>query len=119
VLEYSTDNSATWKDAKPLFSSGRNYTGTIPSYWGNPLAGRSAFGGDSHGYVFQPIQPYLLAGQAVKFRWILGTDSENSYLGWFVDDVKIYTCVGSPSIPRTPLPLISPYHRLHSPARLD
>ncbi|MBI5953997.1 MAG: M4 family metallopeptidase [Chloroflexi bacterium] len=99
VLEYSTDNGATWKDAKPLYSSGKNYAGVLQTYWDNPLGGRSAFSGDSHGYVSSQYNLTSIAGKSVKFRWVLGTDNEYYYFGWVIDDVKIYTCVGYPSIP--------------------
>ncbi len=99
LLEYSIDNGVTWKDAKPLFYDGKNYAGAISPYFGNPLAGRSAFSGESHGYVSSRYSLTSLAGKNVKFRWVLGTDAEYHYLGWFIDDVKVYTCVGYPSIP--------------------
>ena len=101
VLEYSTNNGSTWKDAKGLFSAGQKYKGTISNYPGdtNKLKGRSAFVGDSHGYVSSLYNLSSLAGQNVRFRWRLGTDSTVSFLGWFVDDVQIYTCIPNPSKP--------------------
>ena len=33
-----------------------------------------------------------LAGQNVKFRWHIATDKQFGDLGWFLDDVAIYTC---------------------------
>jgi Zn-dependent metalloprotease len=99
VLEYSVNGGSTWKDAKPLFSAGKKYSGTIYPYSGNPLKNRSAFVGDSHGYVSSRYDLSSLAGQTVQFRWRLGTDSEIAFLGWFVDDVQIYSCVPVPAIP--------------------
>jgi len=106
VLEYSTNNGTKWTDAKALFSAGQNYKGTILNYQGdtNNLKGRSAFVGDSHGYVSSLYDLSSLAGKNVKFRWRLGTDSSVSFLGWFVDDVQIYTCIPVPSKPK----LLSP-----------
>lgn len=102
VLEYSANNGA-WKDAKPLFSAGENYTGTIfdptsPS-GRNPLHGRPAFAADSHGYVSSRYDLKSLAGKNVRFRFRLGTDYIGYNLGWAVDDVTIYTCVGKPTAP--------------------
>jgi hypothetical protein len=99
VLEYSINNGSTWVDAKTLYSDGKNYTGTLSTSWGNPIGGRSAFVGDSHGYVSSRYNLTSLAGKTARFRWVLGTDSENYLLGWLIDDVKVYTCMGTSAIP--------------------
>jgi Zn-dependent metalloprotease len=98
VLEYSTDGK-TWKDAKPLFNGGQNYKGVISLFYGNPLKGRSAFVGDSHGYVQSRYNLSSLAGKTIRFRWRIGTDISFPSFGWFVDDVRIYTCVPIPTVP--------------------
>jgi len=64
----------------------------------NPLAGRSAFVNRSHGYVSSRAALASLAGQSVRFRFRLGEDvSANTGYGWFVDDVRIYTCQPIPA----------------------
>jgi Zn-dependent metalloprotease len=106
VLEYTTNNGTTWLDAKPLFSTGKNYgPGSISADWDNALGGRQAFVADSHGYVSSRYALSTLAGKTVKFRWRFATDFVGYYLGWVVDDVKVYTCVGTPSIPTLKTPL--------------
>ncbi|HLO33505.1 MAG TPA: choice-of-anchor Q domain-containing protein [Anaerolineales bacterium] len=104
VLEYSKDGGITWLDAKPLFSAGQNYKGTILTYFGNALKGRSAFVGDSHGWVYSRYNLQSLAGQTVKFRWHFATDDEYNYGGWYVDDIHIYRCAGTPSLPTLEAP---------------
>ena len=99
VLEYSINGGTTWLDAKPLWNAGANYTGSLQSRWGNPIGGRNAFVGASHGYVSSRYNLSSLAGKNVLFRWRLGTDESYNFLGWFLDDVQVYTCVGTPSIP--------------------
>jgi Zn-dependent metalloprotease len=99
VLEYSTDSGGTWKDAKPLFSAGKNYGPAMVSNTFNPLGGRVAFVGDSHGYVSSRYNLSSLAGKTVKFRWRLGTDQAVAAKGWYVDDVRVYKCVAVPAIP--------------------
>jgi Thermolysin metallopeptidase, alpha-helical domain len=94
VVEYSTDNGATWNDAGPLFTD-NGYNGTITNGFGNPLAGRQAFTGVSHGYYSSRADLSALAGQNVRFRFRIGTDSSVDAFGWFIDDVRIYTCGGS------------------------
>lgn len=58
----------------------------------NPAGGRDGFGGDSHGYVASRVDLSALAGKSVKPQWTLNTDSSTSYLGWYVDDIQVYTC---------------------------
>lgn len=94
VLEYSVNNGTTWNDAGSLFDF-NGYPGTINSGSGNPLGGRQGFVGTSHGYISSRLNLSTLAGQSVRFRWRMGTDVSLLYLGWWLDDVRIYTCQGS------------------------
>jgi hypothetical protein len=104
VLEYSINNGTTWVDAKPLFNAGQNYKGSIAGGFANPLQGRNAFVGQSHGYVDSRYNLATLAGKTVRFRWRLGTDSADYSNGWFVDDVRIYYCVSIPGVPTLQAP---------------
>lgn len=100
VLEYSTNGGSTWADAGALYSAGKNYGGTIATGWSNPLAGRSAFVGESHGYVTSKYSLSSLVGQNVRFRFREANDnSVAGPLGWVVDDVRIYTCTASNPVP--------------------
>ncbi|HEX3050506.1 MAG TPA: M4 family metallopeptidase, partial [Aggregatilineaceae bacterium] len=96
VVEYSLDGG-TWTDARPLFQAGRDYYGVISSSFGNPLGGRNAFTQTSHGYVSTRYNLSSLAGHTVRFRWVLGADNAGYDLGWFLDDIQIYSC--TPSAP--------------------
>lgn len=91
VLEYSTNNGTSWTDAGSLITD-NGYTGTISSSFGNPLAGRQAFVRESNGYISSRVNLSSLAGQSVRFRFRIGTDSSVDDYGWFVDDVRVYTC---------------------------
>lgn len=93
VLEYSTNGGGSWMDAGGLHDSGKGYGGTIASGYGNPLAGRSAFISDSHGYVSSRYALSSLAGNNVRFRWRMGIDDIIYDWGWWVDDVVIYQCL--------------------------
>ncbi|MBI4710239.1 MAG: hypothetical protein HY759_03930, partial [Nitrospirae bacterium] len=90
VLEYSANGGASWNDAGTLFDY-NGYDGTIPA--GNPLAGRSAFLSDSHGYISSRLNLNSLAGQSVRFRWRMGLNNGVYDWGWWLDDVRIYTCM--------------------------
>ena len=92
VLEYSTNGGASWTDAAPLIDF-NGYRGTIGA-GSNPLAGRAAFVESSHGYISTRANLASLAGQSVRFRWRMGLDASTSMWGWWLDDVRIYTCSG-------------------------
>lgn len=54
----------------------------------NPLAGRSAWSGDSGGFITTTVVlPDSVANQSIQFRWIIGHDNRVSANGWFIDDV--------------------------------
>jgi len=92
VIEYSTDGGATWLDAGSLITAGAVYGGTIITGNGNPLAGRNAFVRDSFGYTASQLDLSSLSGQSAQFRFRMGTGSGIDDYGWFIDDIRIYTC---------------------------
>ncbi len=91
VVEYSINGGSTWNDAEALFTH-NGYNGTISSAWDNPLAGRSAFVNYSNGYISSRLDLSTLAGENVRFRFRIGTDSIAGNYGWFIDDIRIYIC---------------------------
>jgi len=95
VLEYRI-GGGSWVDASPLIES-NPYTGTVFSGAGNPLSGRTAFVGSSHGYISTRLNLASLSGQTVTFRWRMGLDQGYSAWGWWVDNIKVYTC-GAPNV---------------------
>jgi len=86
VIEYSA-NGGAWTDAGSLINSGQGYVGAISG-----LQGRQGFTGTSHGYVSTRLNLASLAGQNAKLRWRMGTDASTSVWGWWVDDLRLYTC---------------------------
>ncbi len=116
VLEYSTDGGTAWTDAASFIDAGQGYGGTVSSCCTNPLGGRSAFVRSSFGYTATRLNLASLAGQSVKFRFRVGTDSSVSSLGWLVDNVAIYACGSGGGGPFTDDPLIvstTPIKRVH------
>jgi Zn-dependent metalloprotease len=105
VVEYSTNGGSTWNDAGSLFTD-NGYNGTINSCCGNPLSGRSAFTREGHGYTASRLNLNSLAGQNVRFRFRIGTDSAFGAWGWDIDDVRIYTCSSGPIGSNVFLPII-------------
>jgi Zn-dependent metalloprotease len=107
VIEYSIDGGSTWNDAGPrIVDNGYNVTDLISTAYGNPLGGRSAFVRESNGYISSRLDLSTLAGQSVRFRFRIGSDSSVDDYGWFIDDVRIYTC--SSGATDTPTPTGSP-----------
>jgi hypothetical protein len=97
VVEYSTNGGATYSDAGALLTdngySGEIDAGFSDSALNSPLAGRQGFVRESNGYVSTRATIGALGGQSVRFRFRIGTDATLGDLyGWFVDDIRIYTC---------------------------
>ena len=95
VLEYSTDGGSNWNDAGSLFTD-NGYTGTLDS--GNPLGVRQAFVDISNGYISSRLNLSSLSGSNVRFRFRIANDAAVGDKGWWVDDVRIYTCDTPPTI---------------------
>lgn len=94
ILEYSTNNGGSWTNAGSLIEV-NGYDGALAA--SNPLGAVQAWRSDSHGYISSRVNLASLAGQSVRFRWRLAVDKvisiyEGYDRGWFLDDVRIYTC---------------------------
>ncbi len=99
VVEYSLD-WGTWTDISALYEVGQNYNGVIidGSTYPSPLVGRNSFTQETHGYVSTRYNLASLAGHNVRFRWVIGSDDAFFNMGWFLDDIAIYTCSPVPAI---------------------
>lgn len=95
VVEYSINGGTTWVDAGNLMDL-NGYDGTLTSLFDNPLRGRRAFVSESFGYISTRLNLRTLEGKSVRFRFRIGTDFIFSDEGWFIDDIRIYTCSGPP-----------------------
>jgi bacillolysin len=65
---------------------------TIFTGFANPKSGQKGFGGDSRGYIASRLDLSLFAGQNVTPQFTMNTDNSFSYIGWYVDDIQVYTC---------------------------
>ena len=92
ILEYSTNSGSTWQDANGLGFTHNGYNGTLLSSTTNPLKGRQAFSAESNGYISSRVNLSSLGGQNVRLRFRIGTDSTINDYGWFIDDIRVYTC---------------------------
>ena len=93
VVDYSTNNGATWNRLAA------DYSGTIDAGFGNPLGGQQGYVGESNGYVSESVPLTALAGQTVRFRFRVGSDGSGADYGWAVDDIGVHTCCATSPAP--------------------
>jgi Zn-dependent metalloprotease len=91
-------------DADYTFNS---YNGAIDPTSTNPMASQAAFTGSDGGSVSGSwgrsvvnLAPYASAGDTVQLRYDFGTDGCTGFFGWYVDDVRLYSCVGTTGTPQ-------------------
>jgi bacillolysin len=66
----------------------------------NPSPGRVGFSRDSRGYLASRMGLERYAGHAVSPQFTMNTDNNSTEYGWYLDDVRIYTCGHAP-VPRS------------------
>ncbi|MCE6988254.1 M4 family metallopeptidase [Dyadobacter sp. CY323] len=62
--------------SQDVFTGGNG--GSLTSNWGQSRIDLSSLG--------------LSAGQTIQFRWDLGSDGCGSWEGWYIDDIRVYSC---------------------------
>lgn len=67
-------------------------TQLLTSAWGNPNAGLRAFAGDSLGWVGSRLDLSSFGGTSVRPQFTMRSDSAVGFIGWFLDDIAVYTC---------------------------
>lgn len=93
ILEISTNNGVSWTQLGDAALMVGAYDGPISSGYSNPLADLDAWCGRP-----RPWEKYIVdlddyAGQNVRFRWRLGTDTSVGLPdGWHLDDIKVQSC---------------------------
>jgi len=88
-------------DAGGSFLGGA-YGQVVSSQFGNPLAGRAVWSGNSGGFMTTTVLlPPAAQGQSVQFRWRCGSDSSTGGGGWYVDTVSVSlrACCGEITAP--------------------
>jgi Zn-dependent metalloprotease len=88
----STNGGVSFDNAVGLISAGDTYGGFLSNCCSNPYGGLTAFVDDSWGYTATQLDLSSLSGSAFGYGFIVATDSSVDEFGWFVDDVRIYTC---------------------------
>jgi uncharacterized repeat protein (TIGR01451 family) len=94
IIEISTTLNMTWTQITTGLLTDP-YNGPISGSYSNPLAGKNAWCGDPQDWLNSIVDLNSYAGQTVQFRFRLGSDTSASREGWYIDDVKVQTCVPS------------------------
>jgi len=80
-----------WRGVGQHFTHG-GYNGTLAKRFGNPLGGRRAFTGNSHGWAEARVDLSPFAGESIKLRFRAASDRAVGARGWYIDDIAIYAC---------------------------
>ncbi|WP_221392882.1 DNRLRE domain-containing protein [Dyadobacter sp. NIV53] len=73
-----------------------NPLGSVPAFSGPEAANTASGWGQSR---INLTTLGLDAGETIQLRWSLGTDEGcNGRIGWYIDDVRVYTCSGAPTV---------------------
>ena len=99
-IKYSINGSAWTILPTSAFTTNAYNNSLTNSGNDNPMAGESAFtGADEGGFSGTWGQSQidlsligLLPGDEVQFRWELGTDGCNGWEGWYLDEIRVYSC---------------------------
>jgi hypothetical protein len=111
VLEISI-NGGPFTDiiaAGSTFLFGNGYNGTISTGFQSPIAGRSAWTGNSGGYIRTLVNmPPAAVNQNVRLRFRLATDCSVAGTGWRIDSIDLTEITGcqspTPSVTVSPSP---------------
>lgn len=96
-VEISTNNGASWSSITPV---GGYPASMIVGSDGPFPGGTGVYSGSSEGFVSATFSMAAFAGQTVRVRWRMGTDSFIGGEGWYVDDVTLTNPGGEPvSVP--------------------
>lgn len=105
VLEISINNGP-WQDievAGGTFVTG-GYNTLIPNLYQSPISDRSAWSGNSGGFMKTIANlPPVAASKNIRLRWRLATDESEGAPGWYIDSISIqdgYSCCQSLGLPR-------------------
>ncbi len=95
ILEIAVDGGAFTQVPGSLLLNDP-YLGTVDSGYQNPLAGLSAWCNvPPRAWADTLVDLSNYAGGSVQLRWRLGTDSLVSEEGWYIDDIRMQSCVAS------------------------
>jgi hypothetical protein len=92
ILEISTDDGGSWTKVPSTGLLTDPYHLPVSDNFDNPLAGQEAWCGDPQDWLNSIVALDAYAGQSVRFRFRLATDTSVGREGWYVDDVVVQGC---------------------------
>jgi hypothetical protein len=87
ILEISTDGGSNWIYLPTTLMQTDPYDGPVTG-----LSGLDGWCGDPQDWLKSVVELDGYAGQTVRFRFRIGTDSSVGREGWYIDDVYVQTC---------------------------
>jgi Bacterial Ig-like domain len=97
---WASANQSAFNPIQDSSFTHNGYSGTLSANSDNPIAGQRSFVGESNGYISSRVNLSSFAGQTVQLMWLIGTDSSVGDDGWYLDDVRVYTCGGDTTPPK-------------------
>ncbi len=92
MVEISIDNGATWTDLGPhMIQNG--YNGGLGNGSNPDIASRSAYTGNSGGFINTIVGLGAYAYRTVLIRFVFGEDDNTGSVGWYIDDVVLRNSV--------------------------
>ncbi len=92
ILEISTDDGATWSQLTGAALETDPYDGPVSAGFSNPIGGLDAWCGDPQDWMESVVDLDAFAGDTVRFRFRLGSDTVSGREGWYIDDVVVQSC---------------------------
>ena len=106
-VKYKKNNGA-WTLIPASAFIANPYNGTLRPTIGsdNPLAGQAAFTGSENGSISATWAQSqinlsnlgIIASDQIQIRWDFGSDCGSGTRGWFVDNVRVFTCSVTPAV---------------------
>lgn len=96
IIQYSTDGGANWTKFNNADMTGELYPGLMDATSDAAFPGQAAYTGDSFGAGSTRISLAAFSGQTLMIRFFASSDisfSAGNPDGWWIDNVRIYTCV--------------------------
>ena len=88
IVEISTNGGTSWQDLGPQMTENA-YNSGLGLGSGNPLGGRSAFSGNSNGFIKTSVSLLPYANQNALFRFSFSSDDNTAEIGWYLDDILL------------------------------
>ena len=100
LLQISTNNGSTWTQVPDALLQVGPYNGPISSGFSNPAAGLRGWCGDPQDWTRYVVNLDSYAGETVKFRFRMATDSSAGRVpdGFYLDDVRVQACGSLPDL---------------------